>query len=557
MRATLSHPTEFGLSFVKARVLVVDDNSAGRYAIARHLRQAGHDVQESGTGEEALRLLAAEPAQLVILDVGLCDISGLEVCRRIKANPATALIPVIHVSATFVRGEDRARGLEGGADAYLAEPIDPRELLAYVQALLRVREAEAAALRQNRRLQMLATAAEQLLSGTHNDYTQRMRDLFALVAPELKLEAYINYIFDDRTETLYPGPYGGIPDEVARNINVHEADYGLAGGVAQTRVLAAATDLQRSADPKLQFLKRLGFRSCVCLPLLSGTRLLGTLSFGSQQKDSFEENDLTFLRTISHYVALARERALALQDMELMIQERTASLQATVGELESLSYSLAHDMRAPLRAMHGFAQLLRDDAETRLNEESQDYLRRIISSAQRLDLMIQEVLNYTTIVRSGLPLKPVNVHALLRELIESYPAFQPPGAEIHLTGILPEVVGNASALTQCFSHLLSNAVKFVSSGTIPQIHIRALRHESTARIWFEDNGIGISPEHQDRIFNLFERLHGPQEYQGTGIGLAVVRKAVQRMGGQVGVVSQAGQGSRFWIELPLASAAPT
>jgi PAS domain S-box-containing protein len=244
----------------------------------------------------------------------------------------------------------------------------------------------------------------------------------------------------------------------------------------------------------------------------------------------------------------AREAlASAQEELEAQVQERTAKLRELVGELEHLSYTLAHDMRAPLRAMHGFTVLLQKECGGCTQPRPIDFYQRIIAGAERLDRLIVDALNYTKLVHGQLALQPVELSRLLRGLLDTYPNLQAPKAQIHLAHDLPRVIGNEALLTQCFSNLLGNAVKFVASGTTPQVRVWAQPQQETIRIWVEDNGIGIAPEFQQRIFDLFQRLHAG--YEGTGLGLALVRKAAERMGGKVGVESAPGQGSRFWVDL--------
>jgi signal transduction histidine kinase len=242
-------------------------------------------------------------------------------------------------------------------------------------------------------------------------------------------------------------------------------------------------------------------------------------------------------------------------DLEKIVQERTAALQTMVNELEHVSYAITHDMRAPLRAMSNFAQILVEEAaENKLPAEAQDYCRRIMSGATRLDTLIREALHYTRTVLQRLPMRPVNLDKLVRELIETYPNLHPDKAEIRIEGSLPAVQGNESLLTQCFSNLLGNAVKFVSPGRKPQVRVWADGTAPGVRIFVEDNGIGIPRHAQARLFGMFQKLDN--QYEGTGIGLAIVRKVVEQMGGKVGVESEENQGSRFWVELPPAEARP-
>jgi len=299
-------------------------------------------------------------------------------------------------------------------------------------------------------------------------------------------------------------------------------------------------------------------------------------------------------------------------ELERRVAERTASLEETISDLEDFSHSITHDLRAPLRAIRSFTQILGEECLACGRPPAREHIHRITSAAARMDRLILDVLQYSRLARSELRLTPVDVQELLRGIVDSYPAFQPSEVEIRIDGPLPRVLGNEAALTQCFSNLLGNAVKFVAPGTRPQVRIWAERlgnprpeirgpkegrnpksekrdeplaagaeplpptdHRSVAtqhaardtaqasaldslnpqpstlnhlvRLWFADNGVGIPKDAQDRIFKMFQRLD--KSYDGTGVGLTVVRKAVEKMGGRVGLESEPGKGSRFWVEL--------
>ena len=259
-------------------------------------------------------------------------------------------------------------------------------------------------------------------------------------------------------------------------------------------------------------------------------------------------------------------------ELERLVAERTEKLRETVADLEAFSYSVAHDMRTPLRGMQGFARILLEDHAGQLDANAHSYLERIASSAARMDMLIQDVLNYTRVMRSEAVLEPVDLDRLVRDMIATYPNWQAPKVMIRIEGRLPPVLGHEGFLTQCVSNILSNAIKFVAPGVTPHVRIWAedrpvsltqtpwsavngkitaedTNGASVVRVWFEDNGIGIAARDRSRVFRMFERINPAEQFEGTGMGLTIVRKAVQRLGGRVDFESEAGKGSQFWIEL--------
>jgi PAS domain S-box-containing protein len=234
------------------------------------------------------------------------------------------------------------------------------------------------------------------------------------------------------------------------------------------------------------------------------------------------------------------------QDLEKEVSERTAELRESVGSLEQFCYTIAHDLRAPLRAMHGFSDALLQ--ECHVTETASDYARRISRAAARMDVLIHDLLSYGRLNSADLEIVPLNLAPLLEEVARGS---ERDGARIAIETPMPRIHANPTGLKQVFENLLSNALKFVAPGVVPQVRVFAEASDHTVRINIQDNGIGIDPKYHQRIFRVFERL-SPSQYPGTGIGLAIVQKGVERMGGRVGVQSQPGHGSCFWIELPKA-----
>ena len=235
--------------------------------------------------------------------------------------------------------------------------------------------------------------------------------------------------------------------------------------------------------------------------------------------------------------------------LEGLVAERTAELTATNKQLEAFVYSIAHDLRAPLRAMQGFSAMLVEEAGAALSETGKDYADRINKSAQFMDALLSDLLAFSRISQQRVELTSVNLETVVESVLSRLQKdIQEKNARVESSGPWPAVLAHEPTLAQVLFNLVSNALKFCRPDSPPQIRLHAEEQGRFVRVWVEDNGIGIAPDHQDQIFRLFTRLHG-EKYPGTGIGLAIVQKGVERMGGRVGVESTPGQGSRFWFEL--------
>lgn len=248
---------------------------------------------------------------------------------------------------------------------------------------------------------------------------------------------------------------------------------------------------------------------------------------------------------------LLREREDLLASLEQRVEERTAKLREANAELEAFSYSVSHDLRAPLRSMESYARILCEDHAASLDEEGRHYAHRIMKNAAKMDRLMVDVLTMSRISRSELDLSPIDLDALVEEVIDQYPDLAAVHKQIHLERPLGRVIADHSSLVQCFSNLLQNAFKFVPADRTAEVRVSSVVEAAFVTISVADNGIGIEPAMHERIFGMFERA-SPAHVPGTGIGLAIVKKAVDRMGGSVGVESQPDQGARFWLRLPRA-----
>jgi signal transduction histidine kinase len=333
----------------------------------------------------------------------------------------------------------------------------------------------------------------------------------------------------------------------------------------------------------------------VAIPLVAKDRNLGLLCFASWSRETIAPEESSLVQTIAEYLATALERENTnrqlhmakeqlsehAQLLEKRVQERTSRLQETVSELETFSYTIAHDLRAPARGMTGYCDVLLEDFADELPESARGVVQKIARASRRMESLTHDLLAFSKISRQEIALAGVDIEPIIEELAAMRPSAVRDA--ITISSPLHPVLAHRGLLQHVLSNLVDNAVKFVQPNTVPAItistevvtnqspntrsrslvfsstdagHVSAAVPEETPpkriRIWVSDKGIGIPPEAHQKIFGIFERAIASAPYEGTGIGLAIVARAMQRMSGTCGVESERGKGSRFWVELPAA-----
>jgi len=256
-------------------------------------------------------------------------------------------------------------------------------------------------------------------------------------------------------------------------------------------------------------------------------------------------NDITERKQAERKLTLYREH------LEDLVKQRTAEIQIKNKELETFTYSVSHDLQAPLRGIDGYSRLLSEDYADKLDEEGMQFLKNVRHATAQMNQLIEDLLAYSRMERRDLQSATVDLRALVDQLVAEK-AHDVETGRIGISVDLPFqfMTADRESLRQVLGNYIDNAIKFSPKDEKGLVTVGGQEDNHSWTIWVKDNGIGFDPKYTDRIFTIFQRLHRAEDYPGTGVGLAIVQKAVARMGGRVWAESTSGQGATFFIEIP-------
>lgn len=482
----------------RARILVADDNADMREHIAR-LLGSDYEVATVADGSAALKRVRSERPDLLLTDVMMPGMDGFELLRALRADPETRTLPVIFLSARAGE-ESRVEGIEAGADDYLVKPFTANELRARVRThviMNRVRlDAESRLRQKDDRLQLALSAGK-------------------LGIWELDTATGVMTASDQCKAHFGRGPFEQCNFETLKEA-IHPED--------RESVLAGMARAIESAD-SFEAVHR-----CLWPD--------GSLHWINMRGRAFE--------TKAGRTPLVAGVTIDITEAKRTEQElRTANL-----DLEQFAYSASHDLKEPLRNIKIFAELICSRYESVLDRQGVEFLGFVRNGAARMEMLIRDLLAYTQAARVERVKEPVDAGEVLNTTLENLAQLIQQSSAVIRAEVMPMIPVHSTHLQQVFQNLIGNAIKYRRKDITPAIQIGARRLHEKWLFTIADNGIGIPPHYKERIFGLFKRLHTNDEYEGTGIGLALCQRIVEGYGGRIWVESQPGEGSKFHFTLP-------
>ncbi|ABG59340.1 sensor histidine kinase [Cytophaga hutchinsonii] len=485
----------------KANILIIDDISSNIFALENLLMTENRTFFKATSGDEGLKLALSKPVDLIILDVQMPEMDGFEVANMLKSNKRTKDIPILFASAELKEQKNMLKGLEEGAIDYLFKPLDPEITKAKVNMLIRLELQRKEMVEINSALEKSAILINNCL------------DIICTIDAEtFKFEAF---------------------------------------NVAMTNVLGYSSE-EITSQSLLFFLQE------------SDREFIKNLKKSDSNTGSFEiqiickDSSIKWLqwnivvkggkwfsnaRDITERKKKDDEIIRLNQDLHENIQQ----LENANKELESFSYSVSHDLRAPLRSINNYAQMLEDAFAAQMDEKSTRLLGNIKRNAFRMDTLIDDLLAFSRLGRKPVQKQSINMNDLVQHV---YADMQGTFKGEFVLPALPDIDADYNLLKQVVVNLLSNAIKYSGKIEEPRIEVGYTKNPNAVVYYIKDNGAGFDMEYSDKLFGVFQRLHSTKEFEGTGVGLAIVKRIVEKHGGTIWAEAKVGEGATFYFSLP-------
>ncbi|HRY45173.1 MAG TPA: response regulator [Thermoanaerobaculia bacterium] len=519
------------------RVLVVDDESQNRYLLEVLLGGEGLEVESASNGREALAAARRRAPDLVISDILMPEMDGFLLCRALKGDASLRNVPFVFYTATYTEVEDERVALEAGGDLFLRKPTEPDTLLAAIRRLLEERAPASDDARTGGLAEEVAFLArhDKALARKLEKKHHELQESEARYRSYFRSSPVAILVTDDAGRVLDANPAASLlsgydPVELlGANVSIL---LGEGGGDTPLRLAAGAPSApSRTTEWRLR--RKDGTPRHVSLTAirLEDGRVL-----------AFCEDDTERVRAQD---AVLKANA----ELETRVRERTAQLEHLNAELEAFTSSVSHDLRAPLRALDGYAAMLEEEVEDRPESDCRRHVDAIRRNVRRMSELVESLLTLSRAGRQPLRTGPIDMERLARSVLDELLVPEEREKTEVVFRPLPAAVGDESLVRQVLANLVGNALKFSARKERRRLEIGA-RNEGGRTCWFvSDDGIGFEPAHAEKIFRIFERLPGAEEFEGTGVGLAVVRRIVERHGGVVRAEGTPGKGATISFSL--------
>lgn len=535
------------------KILIVADNPDMLRDIAGMFRNTGNTFNQAETGRQCLEFIKNDRPDLVILDTKLKDLDGYDICRQINSDSLTENIYVLLVSAEKFDPNDRTKALAAGADGLLIHPFTELELHLSLKPLVKLIRAE------NKKQEALNKLEEN--ENLFQSLVENSSDIVVICQNNKVL--HINQtglnLFDIKSIKEVKGrdiTSFLLPDKKNYSLIRIENDLNKGSPYYTDEIFRTDGGKQLPLNIKVVPINWGGLASLLLIGRYISENILEHQKLEKYSKELEDKVQLRLNELREKSTKLEEsQRALTylLEDVnESRSELETANrnLQMLNKELEAFTYSVSHDLRAPIRAIDGFSRILMEEYANQFDDDGKRLLGIILKSASNMQRLIDDLLAFSRLGPKHPAMYKIDTGALITTIIEELKTGNPDRKITWKISGLPEIYGDLGMLKQVFANIIGNSVKFTSKTKDAVIEIGGDYNSEKTKVWIKDNGAGFDMKYAPKVFEVFQRLHDSKEFEGTGIGMAIVKKILDKHNGQIIPESEPGKGSIFTVELP-------